>query len=69
MSPYPTVSRVEAAHQIPEKAFWNTSGCASCSRLYMQRLEPSISIRMIKTEDISCCFFPAMTSPITFSES
>ena len=69
MSPYPTVRSVEADHQMPEKALEKTSGCASCSRLYMQRLDPSISVAMIKTDDRSCCFLLVRTSVMTWSES
>ena len=69
MSPYPTVSSVDAAHQMPEKALANTLGCASCSRLYMHRLEPSIRSAMIKTEDRSCCLLLLITSAMTLSES
>lgn len=56
-------------HQIPEKALVNTSGWASCSREYMHRLEASMRIRMMKTEDISCCRLLAMTSVMTLRES
>ena len=38
----------------PLNAFLNTSGCASCSREYMHRLEPSSRIAMINTELTSC---------------
>ena len=69
MSPYPTVSMVDTDHQMPENAFLNTSGCASCSRLYIHRLDPSISVAMMNTEDRSCCFLLAMTSVMTFRES
>ena len=69
MSPYPTVSMVDTDHQMPEKAFLNTSGCASCSRLYMQRLDPSISVAMMNTEDKSCCRLLFKTSVMTLSES
>ena len=65
----PTTPADILASQIPENAFVKTSGCARFSRLYMQRLEDSISIRMMKTEDSSCCFLPMITSVITFSES
>ena len=48
------VSRVDTAHQMPEKALVNTSGWASCSRLYMHRLEASMSTEMMNTEEKSC---------------
>ena len=54
---------------MPEKALENTSGCASCSRLYMHRLEPSIRVAMMKTEERSCCFLLLRTSVMTLSES
>ena len=40
-----------------EKAFANTSGCASCSALYINRDEASISTMMIKREDASWFLF------------
>lgn len=39
-------------HQIPLKALRNTSGCASCSTLYMHRLLASMRISTIKTEEM-----------------
>ncbi len=63
------MSRVDTDHQMPEKALENTSGWASCSRLYMHRLEASMRTRMINTDDISCCRLLAMTCVITFRES
>lgn len=63
------VSSVDTDHHTPEKAFLNTSGCASCSSEYMHRLEPSISTRMMNTDDKSCCLLPTMTSVMTLSES
>ena len=44
------VYTVETLHQMPDRAFWNTSGCAACSALYMLREAARISTRMIKTE-------------------
>ena len=56
-------------HQMPENALVNTSGWALFSRLYIHRLEEIISISMIKTDDINCCFLLTITSVITFNES
>ena len=47
----------------------NTSGCASCSRLYMHRLDASIRMRIVNTEEKSCCLLLFSTSVINFSES
>ena len=55
ISTYQTVSSVDTAHQMPEKALVNTAGWASCSRLYMHRLEASMRIRMMNTDENSCC--------------
>ena len=38
-------------------------------RLYIHKLEASIRVRIINTEERSCCFLLLMTSVITFSES
>ena len=42
---------VDRLHQIPENALRNASGCASCSALYMQSDDTSMSIRMMKTDE------------------
>ena len=46
------VRRVEAAHQIPEKPFENTSGWALCSTEYMQSDEAIIKRTMMNKEEI-----------------
>ena len=63
------VSRVDTAHQMPEKALVNTSGWASCSRLYIHRLAASISTEIINTEENSCWRLLEMTSVMTLRES
>ena len=63
------VSRVDTDHQMPEKALENTSGWASCSRLYMHRLEASMSTSRMNTEENSCCRLLEMTWVITPRES
>lgn len=63
------LSNVDAAHQMPENALEKTSGCASCSKLYIHKLDAIISIRMMNTEEISCCFLDFKTSEMTLSES
>ena len=60
---------METDHQMPEKALRKTSGWASCSREYMQRLEASISVRMMKTEESSCWRLLRRTSVMTWRES
>ena len=60
---------MDTAHHMPEKALRNTSGWASCSREYIHRLAPSISTRMMNTEDMSCCRLLARTEVMTLRES
>ena len=60
---------VEFPCQIPENALENTSGWASCSRLYMHRLEATISTRMMNTEESSCWRLLRMTSAMMLRES
>ena len=65
----PTVSNVDAAYQIPENAFLNISGCASCSKLYIHKLDAIINTNIINTDDTNCWRFPLITSVITCKES
>ena len=63
------VRSVDMLHQIPLKALRNTSGCASCSTLYMHRLLASMRISTIKTEEMIWFLFSYKTVVITLKES
>ena len=63
------VNRVDTDHQMREKALVKTWGWASCSRLYMHRLEASMSTSRMNTEEKSCCRLLEMTSVMTPRES
>jgi hypothetical protein len=52
-------------HHIPEKALLKTSGCASCSALYMHREEAIISTRIMKIAEMIWFLFSYKTDVIT----
>ena len=50
---------------MPEKALEKTSGWVAFSRLYIHRLEATISTRMLKIEETSCWRLLFSTSVMT----